>query len=60
MIERKMERNFEREVPSDGNFSISVAANGQIYNKIITRDQIIEAYGKALKKNSVSHGAEVQ
>lgn len=57
MIERGEKRTYRSTVSSDGNFNISVAANGKIYTHVITREQIREAYGKALAKSSVSHGA---
>ena len=55
MIERKSVRGGSS-VTSDGSFRVSVAANGKIYRQTITREQVREAYGKALKKNG-AHGA---
>lgn len=55
MIEHKPVRGGSS-VTSDGSFRVSVAANGKIYRQTITREQVREAYGKALKKNG-THGA---
>ena len=57
MIERGARRTYRSTVSSDGNFNISVMANGKIYSQVITREQIREAYGKVLVKNGMCHGA---
>lgn len=57
MIERKSEGRSMSFVTSDGNFHMSVMANGRIYTQIITREQVREAYGKALSENVVTYGA---
>lgn len=59
MIERGGIRSTERVVMSNGDFHVSVRANGKVYTQVITREQIREAYGKALAKNSAIHGAEL-
>ena len=59
MIERRGVRSTERVVSSNGDFYVSVRANGKVYTQVITRDQIRKAYGMALAKNSAIHGAEL-
>lgn len=46
-------------VASNGDFHVSVKADGKVYVHVITRKQIREAYGKALAKNGAIHGAEL-
>lgn len=59
IIERKGVRSTERMVASNGDFHVSVKADGKVYVHVITRKQIREAYGKALAKNGAIHGAEL-
>ena len=59
LIERKGVRLSERVVSSNGDFHVSVFSNGKLYTQVITKNQIREAYGKALAKNKANHGAKL-
>lgn len=59
LIERRGGSSSERVVSSNGDLRFSVFSNGKLYTQVITKNQIREAYGKALEKNKVNHGKKL-
>ena len=43
----------------DGSVVMSIAANGKVYSQTLTKEQIRQAYGRALAKNGMGHGAKL-
>ena len=52
-------RKARTTVMDDGSVVMSIAANGKVYSQTLTKEQIRQAYGRALAKNGMGHGAKL-
>lgn len=52
-------RKAQTTIADDGSIIMSIAANGKVYKRTLTKDQIRAAYGRALAKNGMCHGAQL-